>query len=97
MLAARYDDAGVGMWIVLNKVATLVFWLLALLVWSQGWDGYLGWLPVIALVVLAIHALEMAYFWVAFRALSRQPLADALQILVFGIFHLRRFIETDAA
>jgi len=84
------------MLIVLNKLATLIFWLLALLVWSQGWGGYLGWLPVMALVVLGIHALEVLYFWVAFRKDSQNPLADAVQILVFGIFHMRRFIEQRA-
>lgn len=84
------------MFILLNKIATLVFWLLALLVWSQGWDGYLGWLPTIALVVAGIHVLEVLYFWFAFRKDSQNPLADAVQILVFGIFHLRRFIEMRA-
>ncbi|UZK02537.1 DUF1145 domain-containing protein [Venatoribacter cucullus] len=84
------------MLIVLNKTATLMFWLLALLVWSQGWGGYLGWLPVMALVVLGVHVLEVLYFWVAFRKDSHNPLADAVQILVFGIFHLRRFIEQRA-
>lgn len=84
------------MLLVLNKLATLVFWLLALLVWSQGWDGYLGWLPVMALVVLGVHVLEVLYFWVAFRKDSTNVPADALQILLFGIFHLRRFIEIRA-
>ncbi len=79
--------------IVLNKIATLLFWLLAALAWLQGWDGWLAWLPPFAVLVAAIHALEVAYFWLGLKQHSQQPGLDALQVFVFGIFHLQRFIR----
>ena len=27
------------------KAVTLIFWILVLMAWMQGWEGTLGWLP----------------------------------------------------
>ncbi|MDK2779458.1 MAG: DUF1145 domain-containing protein [Pseudomonadota bacterium] len=80
-----------------GKPATLFFWLLVVLAWIFDWPDVLGWLPETGLAVLAVHGLEVLYFWVAFRGKSQAVGSDALQILIFGIFHLRRFIEDAAA
>jgi putative membrane protein len=85
------------MLVTMNKVATLLFWLLAIVAQVQGWQDWLGLLPTVALAVAAIHVLEVVYFWVALRDRSDNPLLDALQIFVFGIFHMQRFINARSA
>ena len=85
------------MFILLNKVVTLLFWVLSIMAAVQGWDGLLGWLPTIAMVVAGIHVLETAYFWMALKHKSANPVADAVQVFIFGIFHMRRFIQTEVA
>ena len=85
------------MLVTMNKVATLLFWLLAIVAQVQGWQDWLGLLPTVALAVAAIHVLEVVYFWVALRDRSDNPLLDALQIFVFGIFHMQRFINASSA
>jgi len=85
------------MLVTLNKVATLLFWLLAIVAQVQGWQDWLGLLPTVALAVAAIHVLEVVYFWVALRDRSDNPFLDALQIFVFGIFHMQRFINARRA
>ncbi|MAD44515.1 MAG: hypothetical protein CMI02_06135 [Oceanospirillaceae bacterium] len=82
--------------LMFNKFATLVFWLLVILAQVFSWPGLLSWLPACGLAVLAIHVLEVLYFWFAFRSQSHAVGKDALQILIFGIFHLRRFIDEQA-
>lgn len=83
--------------IIVNKVVTLLFWLLAAIAWFQGWQGWLGWLPSIALAVAAIHVLEVAYFAIALKDRSDNVVMDALQIMVFGMFHMQRFINVKSA
>lgn len=85
------------MMMTLNKIVTLIFWLLAVLAWVQGWQDWLGLLPTVALAVAAIHVLEVIFFWVVLKDRSSTPAADALQIFVFGIFHMQRFIKQKAA
>ena len=85
------------MLVTMNKIATLLFWLLAIVAQVQGWQDWLGLLPTVALAVAAIHVLEVVYFWVALRDRSDNPLLDALQIFVFGIFHMQRFIIARSA
>lgn len=85
------------MFIALNKAATVVFWLLVVVAQVQGWQGWLGLLPQVGLAVAVIHVLEVAYFWLSLKQRSSNPVADALQIFVFGIFHMKRFIEQQDA
>ncbi|MAK92340.1 MAG: hypothetical protein CMI08_05320 [Oceanospirillaceae bacterium] len=80
-----------------NKIATLIFWLLCFLAWVFDWPDVLSWLPACAVVVLGIHLLEVVYFWIAFRRKSTAPGKDSLLIMVFGIFHLRQFIDEEEA
>lgn len=84
------------MFVVLNKAVTLVFWLLALVAWTQGWEGWLAMLPTAAVVIAGIHVLEVAYFWTSLKQRSNNPGMDALQIFIFGIFHMQRFIQQAA-
>lgn len=85
------------MMVTMNKIAMVLFWLLAAIAWVQGWQDWLGLLPTIALAVAGIHVLEVIYFFVALQNRSVKPVADALQIFVFGIFHMQRFIEQEAS
>lgn len=78
---------------LVNKLFVLVFWLLAFFSWQQNWQDWLGMLPAVALFVAAIHVLEVLYFVLRFREKSKQPVWDSVQILVFGMFHLQRFIN----
>lgn len=77
---------------VLMKAITLVFWVLVITGWIQGWDGLLGYLPIVGGVVALIHVLEVLLFWIVFRKKSSNVRLDVAQIFVFGMFHLQRFM-----
>jgi|GEM_PF-579506 len=79
-----------------GKFSTLFFWLLCFLSWIFDWPDALAWLPACAVAVFCIHLLEVVYFWFAFRNKSVEPGRDIVMILVFGIFHLRSFIDETA-
>jgi putative membrane protein len=80
------------MWITMNKAATVVFWLLALASYIMQWPGLLSYLPLAAVIVAGAHVLETTFFWFALKANSEQPVKDAMFIMIFGIFHLQRFM-----
>lgn len=80
------------MWINMNKAATVIFWLLALASYIMQWPGLLSYLPLAALVVAGFHVLEMAFFWFSLKDKSNNPGKDAILIMVFGIFHLQKFM-----
>lgn len=80
------------MWIAMNKTLTVVFWLLALAAWVLEWPGLLSYLPLAALVVAGAHVLEVLFFWFSLKDNSNSPGKDAAQIMIFGIFHLQRFM-----
>lgn len=80
------------MWITMNKAATLLFWLLALVSYLMQWPGLLSYLPVAALVVAGIHVLETSFFWLSLKTKSEAPAKDALLIMIFGFFHMHRFM-----
>lgn len=80
------------MWIIMNKSFTALFWLLALASYLMAWPGLLSYLPVAALVIAAIHVLEVAFFWFSLKDNSQAPGKDALLIMIFGIFHMQRFM-----
>lgn len=77
----------------LNKIVTALFWLLVLVVLIGDFEGVLSWLPIIGLFVLAIHVLEIIYFWNSLKQRSQRPKVDAFYILIFGIFHLKQFMQ----
>jgi putative membrane protein len=76
----------------MNKAATVIFWLLALASYIMQWPGLLSYLPLAALVVAGFHVLEMAFFWFSLKDKSNNPGKDAILIMVFGIFHLQKFM-----
>lgn len=81
------------MWITMNKISTVLFWLLAMVSYVQEWTGLLSYLPLVALVVAAVHVLEVIFFWVSLKDNSDNPKKDALLIMIFGIFHLQQFMK----
>lgn len=81
------------MWITMNKISTVIFWLLAMVSYVQEWEGLLSYLPLVALVVAAVHVLEVIFFWVSLKDNSDNPKKDALFIMIFGIFHLQQFMK----
>jgi uncharacterized protein YhhL (DUF1145 family) len=81
------------MWITMNKVATVVFWLLAVASYIMQWPGLLSYLPLAALLVLGAHVLETTFFWLSLKAKSENPGKDAALIMVFGIFHMQQFMH----
>lgn len=85
------------MWITMNKAATVVFWLLALASYIMQWPGLLSYLPLAALIIAGAHLLETAFFWFSLKANSANPVKDAALIMVFGIFHMQRFMPKTAA
>lgn len=76
-----------------NKAITLLFWLAVLVATVIKFEGVFAWLPLVGLIVLVLHLLEAALFWISFKQYSQQPKTDVLHILVFGIFHFKRFIR----
>lgn len=74
------------------KVVTLLFWVLVIMATVQGWGGLLSYLPMIGLVVAGIHVLEVLLFWLAFRKKSTNERLDAVQVFIFGMFHLQKFM-----
>lgn len=81
----------------MNKAATVVFWLLALASYIMQWPGLLSYLPLAALIIAGAHVLETAFFWFSLKANSENPVKDAALIMVFGIFHMQRFMPKTAA
>ena len=77
----------------LMKINTAVFWLLALVSYVMGWTGILGYLPMLAVVIFLAHIVEVAIFWTKFKHNSDNPVADAVQILIFGVFHLKPLMK----
>jgi len=80
------------MWIAMNKLFTALFWMLALASYVMAWPGLLSYLPMAAVVIAGAHVLEVAFFWFALKDKSQQPGKDAALIMIFGIFHMQRFM-----
>lgn len=80
-----------------NKFATVMFWLSVALAFVFQWQNELGWFRTAGAVIAGVHVLEVLYFLLAFRNKSADVLKDAALIMVYGIFHLRIFIEEQTA
>ncbi len=78
----------------LMKTVTLVFWVLVIIAWVQEWGGLLGYLPMAGVAVAAIHVLEVLLFVTVLSKRSRNVPMDALLIMIFGVFHLQRFMPS---
>lgn len=74
-------------------MATVAFWLLALASYIMQWPGLLSYLPLAALIVAGFHILETTFFWVSLKDKSNNPGKDAALIMVYGIFHLQKFMS----
>ncbi|HBS43168.1 MAG TPA: hypothetical protein DEA26_10835 [Oceanospirillales bacterium] len=74
------------------KAVTLIFWILVLMAWMQGWEGTLGWLPAFGLIVFVAHVAEAAFFWARFREKSTNLPVDMVQVLLFGIIHWKKYL-----
>jgi putative membrane protein len=85
------------MWVTMNKAATVLFWLLALVSYIMQWSGLLSYLPLAAVIIAAAHVLETSFFWFALKAKSENPGKDAALIMVFGIFHMQQFMAKESA
>ncbi|MDF1764739.1 MAG: DUF1145 domain-containing protein [Oleibacter sp.] len=77
---------------ILMKAVTLLFWIIAFFAWQQDWQGTLSWLPITALIIAAVHVLEVLFFVFSLRQKSNNVALDAIQIFVFGMPHLQRFM-----
>jgi uncharacterized protein YhhL (DUF1145 family) len=71
----------------INKIATVIFWLAAITIQLLNINGPAAWLPIIALVIAAIHIVEVALFLILYKDISKTPSKDAALIFTFGIFH----------
>ncbi|TGJ98175.1 hypothetical protein EHQ53_00105 [Leptospira langatensis] len=79
---------------LINKIATGAFWLLWLGVLSgfvnlvslhEGLNGIvtaLGW------IILGLHIIEVAIYSVRSGSRGGFQISDALQVFLFGVFHL---------
>lgn len=85
------------MFIQFNKIVTLLFWLAAIITSVIQPEGLLSWIPIAALVIAAVHIIEVGIFWLFFKQQSQDPSKDALFILVFGIFHFQPLIKSVRA
>lgn len=81
------------MWVNMNKTATFIFWLLALASYLLQWPGLLSYLPLAAVIVAGIHVLEVLFFLSSLKHNSDKPAKDAALIMLFGIFHLQKFMD----
>ena len=77
----------------LMKINTAVFWVLALASYLLGWTGILGYLPMLAVVIFLAHIVEVAIFWTKFKHNSDNPVMDAINVLIFGVFHLKPLMK----
>lgn len=84
------------MWVAMNKAATVVFWLLALASYIMQWPGLLSYLPLAALIIAGAHVLETSFFWFSLKSKSSNPGKDAVLIMIFGIFHMQRFMQKES-
>ena len=75
------------------KINTVVFWLLAIASYALGWTGILGYLPTLAVIIFLAHIVEVAIFWTKFKHNSDNPMMDAINVLIFGIFHLKPLMK----
>ncbi|XDD51451.1 hypothetical protein AB3N59_06850 [Leptospira sp. WS92.C1] len=73
------------------KIGTVLFWILfginvsGFFLLGQPIDSLLR---LVGVGIFTVHLFEIAYFWFTLKHKSAYPLSDALQILVFGVFHL---------
>ena len=75
------------MFYTINKTIIVLFWIISFLTAFFDIDGALGWFPITALFIGAVHFLEIVLFLSLYKKFSQAPEKDAVFILIFGIFH----------
>lgn len=75
------------------KVSSLLFWGLVVVHLFQAPSETRSFILIAGAVLLVFHGLEALLFWTRFKQYSNNPVSDALQVVVFGIFHLKPFME----
>ncbi|MBM9500153.1 hypothetical protein JWG44_07810 [Leptospira sp. 201903071] len=73
------------------KIGTVFFWILVgaslsgALLFGEPLDFLIR---AVGIGTLVVHLFEIVYFWFTLKHKSSNPILDALQILVFGVFHM---------
>lgn len=78
---------------LIAKIGLGVFWFFVAVAWVQNWDGMMGWLPEIGLLVAVIHVFEIGFFFIKFKDKSNNLAWDGLQVFFFGMAHMGRFFK----
>lgn len=84
--------------LLMNKVITLFFWVAVGVNYALGLPAPIG--PALGLagpLILLAHIVEVLLFVSKYRAGSDNVPADAVQILVFGVFHFKPIIDKSKA
>lgn len=80
--------------LLMNKAITLFFWVAVGANYALALPAPVG--PALALagpLILLAHIVEVILFLAKYRAGSDNVSADAVHILVFGIFHFKPIID----
>lgn len=75
------------------RLTTAGFWVLAMA------NLYLAFIPSpygmvltgLAVLILVVHLVEVGIFLAKYKSQSKNLSLDVLQVLIFGVFHLKRF------
>ncbi len=84
--------------LLMNKVITLLFWVAVGANYALGLPAPIG--PALALagpLIFAAHIVEVLVFFVKYRTASKAVMPDAVQILIFGVFHFKPIIDKSKA
>ncbi|EPG49656.1 hypothetical protein [Leptospira kirschneri] len=81
------------MYLILStvKIGAVLFWIVfsALLFGFISVESHLSFLiKAVGYGTLAVHLLEIVYFWFLLRKKSNNIFLDCIQILIFGVFHM---------
>lgn len=81
-------------YINLFKLFTIFFWILVVVhIFSPISGASTKLILMSGGAIFLLHVFEVAVFWSKYKIYSKKPLVDALQILVFGVVHLKKFAE----
>lgn len=84
--------------LLINKAITLFFWVAVGANYALGFPAPVG--PALGLagpLIFLAHIVEVAIFLRKYRAASHAVAADAVQILIFGVFHFKPIIDKSNA
>ncbi|MBM9576907.1 hypothetical protein JWG45_07035 [Leptospira sp. 201903070] len=73
------------------KIGTVFFWVLVgaslsgALLFGEPLDFLIR---AVGIGTLVVHLFEIVYFWITLKHKSSNPILDAFQIFIFGVFHM---------